>query len=414
MRILHIQAQLPAKTGSGVYFSNVIKGLQEHENACVYGGFEGVSLDLPIEYDLQFPLMFPNDECGFPLPGMSDVMPYKSTVYGEMTPVMIKQWQDVFLKKITEAVEKVQPDILFCHHLWFLTSLVKEHFPELPIFAFCHGTDLRQARQHPYLKAKYVNDLQNVTHVFALSQDQVPEIAETFHYPREKISVLGGGYDPNYFYCEEKKARGNRIELVYAGKLSAAKGVFELLEVFDQLVKSKPHVKLSLVGNANEEALAIIRMHQKHNLNLRLFNVKDQPSLARLFRQTDLFILPSYYEGLGLTAIEALASGMRVVTTEIEPLKEQLGEKVNRSGVIEYVPLPRLYNQDEPFPEDLPEFKTALLAALCQQIERLEQGEVIAPAIQKEIKRNAWPALIERLLSEIKKCDSATEDAASL
>lgn len=37
MKILHVQAQLPAKTGSGVYFSNVIKGFKyKYEQACVF------------------------------------------------------------------------------------------------------------------------------------------------------------------------------------------------------------------------------------------------------------------------------------------------------------------------------------------------------------------------------------------
>ena len=38
MRILHIQAQLPSKTGSGVYFTDIIKGLEDRaQQACLYG-----------------------------------------------------------------------------------------------------------------------------------------------------------------------------------------------------------------------------------------------------------------------------------------------------------------------------------------------------------------------------------------
>ena len=47
MRILHIQAQLPSKTGSGVYFTNIIKGLEDRaEQACLYGCYSDFEWDL--------------------------------------------------------------------------------------------------------------------------------------------------------------------------------------------------------------------------------------------------------------------------------------------------------------------------------------------------------------------------------
>jgi hypothetical protein len=65
MRILHIQAQLPAKTGSGVYFSNVIKGFIGHaEQACVYGQFPDFKYRL-LSQDRQYPVTFPQSKLPF-------------------------------------------------------------------------------------------------------------------------------------------------------------------------------------------------------------------------------------------------------------------------------------------------------------------------------------------------------------
>ncbi|MGX7204109.1 glycosyltransferase family 4 protein [Enterococcus pingfangensis] len=403
MRILHIQAQLPAKTGSGVYFSNVIKGLQEHEQACIYGMFGEFSYDL-ISKENQYPVVFPNEECDFPLPGMSDVMPYESTVYGEMTEEMIAQWQNVFRKKIHQAVTDFQPEVIFCHHLWFLTDLVREEIPQLPVFAFCHGTDIRQARQHPHLFKKYVQNLSKLDQVFALSHLQIADIHQLYGVPKDKIFVLGGGFDPEIFYPPAKKTEKDEIEILYAGKISEAKGVFTLAQVFADLTKRHPEVRLHLIGNAAGEAKERLAPYLD-NPQIMLYNVANQQQLADEFRKGDLFVLPSYYEGLGLVAIEALACDMRVVITDIPALKEQLGSVVNDSGVISYVPLPRVRNQDEPYEEDLPQYYHDLEVALETQLQNIKAGKKITKVVEEAILKSSWPQLIEKVeekLSTIK------------
>ena len=58
MRILHIQAQLPGKTGSGVYFTNLIKGLENHaQQTCLYGCYPDFEWDI-LPKDKQVPSHF--------------------------------------------------------------------------------------------------------------------------------------------------------------------------------------------------------------------------------------------------------------------------------------------------------------------------------------------------------------------
>lgn len=395
MKILHVQAQLPAKTGSGVYFTNVIKGLSQYEQACVFGSFGDFEFSV-LPKDHQYPVRFPNDVCDFPLPGMSDVMPYPSTVYGEMTPAMIADWTFVFKQKLRQAVRLFQPDVILCHHLWLLTALVRQEYPELPVYAFCHGTDLRQAKQHPDLLARYVLGINGLNRIFALSHDQVPEIQKIYQVSPSRITVIGGGFDDHIFYPAPKPQTKATIDIVYAGKIAAAKGVYALLEAFKNLQQQYPEVRLHMVGNPSEaaaEKLApYVASHQVH-----LYNVASQETLAKLFRKCNIFTLPSYYEGLGLVNIEALASGLRVVTTEIPALREQLGSLVNESGVITYVTLPRLLHQDTPVTEDLPAFYQRLETALQQQIQACQRHESIPEAVQQAILENSWPQLIQRV-----------------
>lgn len=85
MKILHCLAQLPMKTGSGIYYDTVINHLAErgHENAALYGVQEPFSVELSCV--ASFPVRFNTETLPFPIAGMSDEMPYPSTVYSEMT-----------------------------------------------------------------------------------------------------------------------------------------------------------------------------------------------------------------------------------------------------------------------------------------------------------------------------------------
>ncbi|MDK6805863.1 glycosyltransferase family 4 protein [Aerococcus sp. UMB7834] len=401
MRILHVQAQLPSKTGSGVYFSNLIKGLAgEMDQACVYGAYPGYDWDLLPE-DRQYVLTFPNSYCDFPLPGMSDVMPYESTVYGEMTPAMIRQWKYAFLEVLTKAYAEFQPDVILCHHLWFLTDMVRQWFPEAKIFAICHNTDLRQAQHHPQLAAQYTRHIKDLDQVFALSSQQIDRIVATYGLAPEQIAVLGGGYDDKIFYFEDQQVT-EPLQLLYAGKIAEAKGVFALIEAFTQQLKDRQDLQLHLVGNGNPESLA--KMHELIAGDARIHYQAAVPQdhLAQLFRQAAVFILPSYYEGLPLVVVEAMACGCYTVVADFPALVDQLDDRLNQSELIEYIHLPGLVNQDEPVAEDLPAYCEALAQAIVRQANRFRQKPQLAASYKEEIRKNSWPGLVDYLLDFLK------------
>jgi len=85
MRILHVIAQLPARTGSGVYYSNVIEELKKygHAQAALFAVQDDFTFDV-LASGAQYPVCFKTDSIPFPIAGMSDVMPYANTVYSRM------------------------------------------------------------------------------------------------------------------------------------------------------------------------------------------------------------------------------------------------------------------------------------------------------------------------------------------
>ena len=145
MKILSITAQKPDSTGSGVFLTELVKGFRELEcrQAVICGAAPGEMLNFPEEVPV-FPVRYQTEELPFPVCGMSDEMPYESTRYRDMDQEMTLQFRDAFRAAIAEAVAVFQPDVILCHHLYFVASLVRQMYPQIPVFAQCHGSDLRQ------------------------------------------------------------------------------------------------------------------------------------------------------------------------------------------------------------------------------------------------------------------------------
>ncbi|MDD3141943.1 MAG: glycosyl transferase family 1, partial [Lachnospiraceae bacterium] len=138
MRILSITAQKPDCTGSGIFLSELIKGFAEMgvEQAVVAGIYKDDVVILPDEVAFK-PVYFNTVELPFAIAGMSDEMPYESTVYSKMTKDMVSRFEQVFVKNVTDVIEKFNPDLILCHHLYLLTALVRNKCVDKKIVGIC-------------------------------------------------------------------------------------------------------------------------------------------------------------------------------------------------------------------------------------------------------------------------------------
>ena len=394
MRVLHVLAQLPAKTGSGVYFTNVIEGLESfnHEQEAVYGTTPEYNFNI---LDTVYEVEFEGEDLDFPIVGMSDIMPYNNTLYKDMTEDMVNSWQNAFKEKLIKAKEEFNPDVVITHHLWILSSIVCEIFDDRKIIGVCHNTDIRQAEKNPIMKEKYVLNLGKLDKVLALSSGQIDEIAKEFDYPKENIINLGAGYNEKVFFPLKEYPKKDKVEIVYAGKFDESKGFFELIKAFRILETKVDNIEIELIGNLKEQDRDRIERLVGDSKNINIYNAMDQVHLGEIMREKDIFILPSYFEGLGLIAVEALGSGLRVVATEIEGLIEFLGDKINNSDIIEYIAMPTIYDTDKAVEEEKPAFIERIVAALELMIERTRKQREIPKELMEEIKRHSWKSKIE-------------------
>lgn len=396
MRILHVLAQLPIKTGSGVYFTNVIDGLKRFniEQAAIYATTPEYNFNF---VDEKFEVEFQGKDISFPIVGMSDIMPYDNTLYKNMTDEMIESWQKAFREKLIQARETFKPDVVITHHLWILSSMVCDVFENEKVLGVCHNTDIRQAEKNPAMKDKYVKSLGKLDKILALSNGVIDEIANIYNYPVEKIVNIGAGYNEKIFYPVEKHEKCDNVKILYAGKFDESKGFYELIKAFRLLEKKDTKVELELIGNLKEEDRPRVESLVGDSKRIRIYNAVNQVHLGEIMRYKDIFVLPSYFEGLGLIAVEALGSGLRVVATEIEGLIEFLGEKINNSEIIEYVKMPTIYDTDKAVEEEKPAFVERLVETLEVMIERTRKERAIPAYLLEEIERHSWKKKIETI-----------------
>ncbi|MGN1361614.1 MAG: glycosyltransferase family 4 protein [Eggerthellaceae bacterium] len=403
MRILHVTAQKPDSTGSGVYLSQVVGACRRlgHEQAVVCGvDAEDAITTLPQDV-ASFPVRFNTPELPFPVAGMSDVMPYQSTLYRTMTPRMVEQFRQAFARQLDAAVEKLQPQVIVCNHLYLLTALVRERFPQIPVWGICHSTCLRQLQSHDLERQRILRAIPALDGILALHDQQADQIAQVFSVPRERIRILGTGYDCHVFNqgeaqggeacgLEPAKPLAPQIKLVYVGKIAYAKGVISLVRALDQLPYAADQLRLHLVGGSGsaQELAEVERLAAASRYDVRLLGKVSTDQLVREYRQANVFVLPSFYEGLPLVTIEAMACGCKVVVTDLPGIRPWTQANVPNAPVT-YVEPPSMEAVDRPAAKDLPAFESRLAAALQESIE-----STAGPA---DVSSVSWDALGKRL-----------------
>ena len=394
MKILHVLAQLPIKTGSGVYFTNVIEGLKQFDvkQAAVYATTPEYNFNF---VDEKYEVEFQGEDISFPIVGMSDIMPYENTLYKNMTDDMMEEWQKAFRRKLEVARNEFKPDVIITHHLWILSSIVCDVFEDKKVIGVCHNTDIRQAEKNRIMKDNYVKNLGKLDKILALSSGVIEEISNIYNFPKERIINIGAGYNEKIFYPVKKYENHDNVKILYAGKFDESKGFYELIKAFRLLEAKDDNVELELIGNLKEEDRLRVEELVGDSTKIRIYNAVDQVHLGEIMRHKDVFILPSYFEGLGLIAVEALGSGLRVVATEIEGLIEFLGEKINSSEIIEYIKMPTIYDTDKAVEEEKPAFINRIVEALELMIERTRENRKIPVDLLEEIERHSWKKKIE-------------------
>lgn len=412
MRILHLLSQRPDATGSGIYLQAMVRhaaarGWENHLVAGVPCGFapqvEGIGA-----YQCGL-IRFDGPDLSFPIVGMSDVMPYPSRRFADLNDSEIGAYQSCFGDRLDEAVAAFKPDIIHSHHLWLVTAMARKRHPDLPMVTSCHGSDLRQFQNCPHLAAQVTEPCRQLDAVLALSSDQKRQIQTLYGIDPTRVTVAGAGYDQSIFFAIPKPADGP-VRILYAGKLSRAKGVPWMLAALGRIAQPDWHLDL-VGGGSGPEKDQCLELATGLGHKVTAHGPVDQKALADLLRQSHVFVLPSFFEGLPLVLIEALACGCRLVATVLPGVDEVLGGL--DADFIGLVGLPRLERVDVPLAADEPLFVDRLAAVLAGQIRAAaDQPDIDLKPARSLLLSATWPQVFERVATVYRRVISSRRPRA--
>ena len=187
---------------------------------------------------------------------------------------------------------------------------------------------------HPKDRVKYfekycLKKLSQVDAIITISEFSKKEIIELLGIDAKKIYVTYPGVDRKFMpEGERMKGLPNKY-ILFVGTLEPRKNLPTLLNAYRSLPKDLqekyPLVISGAFGWYTDEfkkALRLLKGREKPILT----GYVNQDDLPGLYRGASLFVYPSYYEGFGLPVIEAMASGVPVVTSNTTSLPEVVGE----------------------------------------------------------------------------------------
>jgi glycosyltransferase involved in cell wall biosynthesis len=391
--ILHVLSQRPSLTGSGVTLDALVReteraGWQQHAVVGVPAEDPTPAVaELPLER--VHPLVFDRTPLDFPVPGMSDVMPYPSTRFSSMDPDQLERYRTAWKHHLVQVIERTQPALIHSHHVWLLSSLLKDIAPDVPVVTQCHATGFRQMELCPHLAGEVRAGCSRNERFLVLAGGHIREIQERIGIAEERVHLVGAGYRQDLFHTRSRSMIADR--LAYAGKYSASKGLPWLLDAFENLRRRRPQLELHVAGSGSGPEADALRQRMEAMAGVALHDRLGQPELAELLRRSSVFVLPSFYEGVPLVLVEAAASGCRLVATDLPGIRQELAPSLD--PVMQRVPLPRLLDVDQPDPQDLPGFVDALTEAMDQALHQPQDQVTNLEA------RFSWAAVFQRVES---------------
>lgn len=391
-RILHLLSQKPGWTGSGIALDAMVRAAADRDwdqYAAV-----GVSADDPppvvgdLQQDRISPLVFETESLPFALPGMSDVMPYRSSRFSALTREEVGRYFAAWMDHVRRAIARFRPQIIHSHHVWVMSSLLKSLDSSIPVVTHCHGTGFRQMELCPALAEEVREGCSRNEAFVVLHRGHAVSLQRELHIDDHRISVVGSGFRQEIFHDRGRAEVGPVV--TYAGKLSRAKGLPWLIKAVDKLATDRPDIVLNIAGSGSGPEADAIRRQIDRSDHVVYHGQIDQEALAALFRESAVFALPSFYEGLPLVLVEAAACGCRLVATSLPGVVEELEPQLDE--VLDIVPLPRLQAVDQPVAADLPAFVDNLAAALEAS---LDQPAVTGAS--RFVAGMSWEAVFERI-----------------
>jgi len=248
------------------------------------------------------------------------------------------QWRA--LRALVRLIRVERPDIVHAHMpISGLLARLAAKLCGVNVIAYtCHGFLFNQPGSHPRRAVSLVLEwlAGRITDVYLTVSSEEAADARRLRIHSDPVAV-GNGRDPAMFRPDpvlrarirrDLQVPEDRVVIIAVSRLVRHKGYPELLRA----MRSLPDAELWVVGERlasdHGESLDIAFAQAAHPgaLGGRLRRLGYRTDIAALLAASDIFVLPSHFEGLPMSVIEAMLAGLPVVATDIRGPREQVIE----------------------------------------------------------------------------------------
>ncbi len=212
------------------------------------------------------------------------------------------------------------------------------------------------------------------------SDDLAKFVSDDLNYPLEDIEIVRNPVDADMFSPDGRLAlaRGERLKVLFVGRLEERKGIRYLINAIPRVVKEFPLVEFVVIGDDTNNATGqrSVLSELKETIKfyglesyIRFINRIPLSELPNYYRSADICIVPSVYDNSPYTCLEAMSCGRAVIGTSAGGTQEYIVD--GESGII--IP-----------PKDVDAITSSLLQLLTDDEERRRLG------------RNARQRVLER------------------
>lgn len=179
--------------------------------------------------------------------------------------------------------------------------------------------------------------------IFSQSKEDVDTVIKERIAKKEKIQYLGNGIDVEKFSCErflnefiQKKKEELKIPTGYkvvgvVARLVKEKGYLDLFKAFQQILKDFPKTILLVVGAKEPEKKDAVNpdVVRDFGIEKNVLFLGERMDVDEIYPLMDVFVLPSYREGMPRSVLEAMAEKRPIVATNIRGCREEVDDGEN-------------------------------------------------------------------------------------
>jgi len=244
-------------------------------------------------------------------------------------PEMI-QWMAKAYRIHKKLLQQNQYDLAHAFFGFPTAALTWRTASKLPYIISLRGSDVPGANVRFSLDYKLLAPLfrriwENASALYACSEGLRQRALEFM--PEARIYVVPNGVELDRFRPVDNKQKIEDLKLLTVGRLSVSKRIELLISAVELIRKQFPNATLKIAGGGGLENQLRQLIKDKGMENcITMLGIVPAEEMPGLYRESDIFVSASLQEGMSNAMLEAMASGIPIVTTRCEGMEELIAD----------------------------------------------------------------------------------------